>query len=142
MLVRGRCACEAYNKPGQLGCGKRQSQHHMPCVQEMLKRGCNVTNMLFVDIAVTSDTIHNIQNLMREYNFTDCFVTTSFESLLLEVQRFTETGQTPVILGIHASLRFSDTTLPQYTAFARECCSLGVNANTFHQLSVLSSKCT
>jgi len=70
MLVRGRCACEAYNKPGQLGCEKRQSQHQsqhdMPCVREMLKRGCNVTKMLFVDIAVTSDTIHNIQNLMRE----------------------------------------------------------------------------
>jgi len=64
MLVRGRCACEAYNKPGQLGCEK--SQHDMPCVREMLKRGCNVTKMLFVDIAVTSDTIHNIQNLMRE----------------------------------------------------------------------------
>ncbi len=38
MLVRGRCACEAYNKPGQLGCEKRQ-ENDMPCVlQKKTKR--------------------------------------------------------------------------------------------------------
>lgn len=84
-----------------LGCGCAALETEL--VREMLKRGCNVTKMLFVHIAVTSDTIHNIQNLMRERRFTDCFVTTSFESLLSHVESFAETGQTPVVLGIHAS---------------------------------------
>jgi hypothetical protein len=105
-----------------LGCGCASLETDL--VRRLLQRGCNITAITFVDIELRSDTIDNIQKLMQEEKHMECFVTTSFEMLMEEVQILEQTKQTPLVLGIHAKLRFSNKSLAAYKAFASQCCSL------------------